>query len=64
VNNIIYTIDLADFYNAPAPYSMPDNFVSVTSNGADPTGSKDSTASFTQTIGNAQAQGKGEQYSL
>jgi len=56
-NSITYTIDLADFYLVPAPYPMPAGFVSITDNGADPTGKKDSTAAFNATI--ASAGGKG-----
>jgi len=59
VNPITYTIDLADFYTAPAPYPMPSGFISITDNGADPTGQKDSTAAFTNTINAASSQAKG-----
>ncbi len=33
-----YTVDVADFYNVPAAATQPANSVSVTSEGADPTG--------------------------
>ncbi len=33
-----YTIDVADFYNVPAAATQPANSISVTSEGADPTG--------------------------
>jgi len=56
-NPITYTIDLADFYVAPAPYPMPSGYVSITDHGADPTGMKDSTSAFTSAI--AAAGGKG-----
>jgi len=57
--NLVYTIDLADFYTIPEPYPMPAGFLSVTDSGADPSGKSDSTAAFTKAIGTAQAQGKG-----
>lgn len=60
VNSITYTVDLADFYTAPDPYPMPSSgFISVTDNGADPSGSKDSTLAFNTSIAQAQSQGKG-----
>eukprot|EP00026_Physarum_polycephalum_P009660 Phypoly_transcript_09791.p1 GENE.Phypoly_transcript_09791~~Phypoly_transcript_09791.p1 ORF type:complete len:411 (+),score=66.79 Phypoly_transcript_09791:70-1302(+) len=43
---ITYTIDLADFYTVPAPYTMPANYISVTDYGADPTGKGDSGGPF------------------
>jgi len=43
---IVYTIDLADFYQVPAPYTMPANYVSVADFGADPTGQKDAGGAF------------------
>jgi len=58
-NPIVYTIDLADFYTVPAPYTMPaSGYVSVTDNGADPSGMKDSTLAFNTTITKAQSQGQ------
>jgi len=58
-NPIVYTIDLADFYTAPAPYTMPTSgYLSVTDNGADPSGKKDSTLAFNTTITQAESQGK------
>jgi hypothetical protein len=59
LNPITYTIDLADFYTVPSPYAMPSGFLSVTDNGADPMGKKDSTAAFNATITAAQTQNKG-----
>jgi hypothetical protein len=53
-----YTIDVADFYNAPAAASQPANSVSVTSYGADPTGVNDSTSAFNQAISAANAAGE------
>jgi len=57
-SNIVYTIDLADFYTAPAPYTQPAGFLSITDSGADPTGKTDSTAAFNKTFTTAAAQGK------
>jgi hypothetical protein len=50
--NIIYTIDLADFHTVPAPYSQPSgtDYVSVMDFGADPTGQKDSTSAINSAI--------------
>jgi hypothetical protein len=45
-----YTLDVADFYNAPAATTQPAGTVSVTSYGADPTGASDSTSAFNQAI--------------
>ena len=45
-----YTIDVADFYNVPAAITQPANTVSVTSEGADPTGANDSTSAFNNAI--------------
>jgi len=56
--SLTYTIDLADFYNAPAPYTMPSGYVSVTDHGADPTGAKDSTAAFNSTLTAAMSAGQ------
>jgi len=47
-SSITYTIDLADFYTVPAPYTMPANYISVTDYGADPTGKTDSGGPFQQ----------------
>ncbi|HWD79203.1 MAG TPA: discoidin domain-containing protein [Kribbella sp.] len=41
-----YTIDFADFENVPGALSQPAGSVSVTSQGADPTGAADSTNAF------------------
>jgi hypothetical protein len=53
-----YTIDVADFYNVPDAATQPANSVSVTSEGADPTGSADSTAAFRGAISAASAAGE------
>jgi hypothetical protein len=45
-----YTIDFADFENVGAALSQPSGSVSVTSQGADPSGSADSTAAFNAAI--------------
>ena len=45
-----YTIDEADFENVGAPLTQPSGSVSVTSEGADPTGVADSTAAFNAAI--------------
>ncbi|MBR7830350.1 discoidin domain-containing protein [Actinospica sp. MGRD01-02] len=45
-----YTIDLADFEDVAAPLSQPAGSVSVTSEGADPTGAADSTSAFNAAI--------------
>ena len=45
-----YTIDLADFEDVAAPLSQPSGSVSVTSEGADPTGVADSTNAFNAAI--------------
>jgi hypothetical protein len=45
---VIITIDLADFYTIPAPYTQPANYISVVDYGADPTGQKDSGGAFQQ----------------
>jgi hypothetical protein len=50
-----YTIDVADFYNAPAAASQPSNSVSVTGYGADPTGANDSSGAFNNAINAANA---------
>ncbi|MCW2932053.1 MAG: coagulation factor 5/8 type domain protein, partial [Actinomycetia bacterium] len=53
-----YTLDVADFYNVPAALTQPANTISVTSEGADPTGVKDSTSAFNQAITAANAAGE------
>ncbi|HET9061192.1 MAG TPA: glycosyl hydrolase family 28-related protein, partial [Acidimicrobiales bacterium] len=45
-----YTIDFADFEQVPAALSQPSGSVSVTSEGADPTGANDSTNAFNAAI--------------
>ncbi|MEV5707481.1 choice-of-anchor D domain-containing protein [Actinoallomurus sp. NPDC052274] len=52
-----YTIDFADFENVSGALSQPSGSVSVTSKGADPTGSADSTAAFNAAISAAGAGG-------
>src|SRR5580698_7291124 len=52
-----YTVDLADFENVAAPLTQPAGSVSVTSEGADPTGATDSTAAFNAAITAAGAGG-------
>jgi len=58
-STITYTIDLADFYTIPAPYTMPANYLSVLDKGADPTGHKDSAPAFQETIQAATSGNKG-----
>jgi hypothetical protein len=53
-----YTIDVADFYNVAAAATQPANTVSVTSEGADPTGSADSTNAFNTAISAANSAGE------
>ncbi len=53
-----YTIDVADFYNVPAAATQPANSISVTSQGADPTGANDSTTAFRNAISAANAAGE------
>src|SRR6202034_557525 len=53
-----YTIDVADFYDVPAAAAQPANSVSVTSEGADPTGAADSTTAFRNAISAANAAGE------
>jgi hypothetical protein len=48
-----YTIDFADFENVGAALTQPAGSVSVTSKGADATGSADSTAAFNSAISSA-----------
>ena len=45
-----YTIDLADFENVGAALAQPSGSVSITSEGADPTGVADSTSAFNAAI--------------
>ncbi len=52
------TIDLAQFEQVAAPASQPANSISVTSDGADPSGQGDSTSAFNQAISAARSQGK------
>ena len=52
-----YTINLADFELVAAPLAQPAGSVSVTSEGADPTGAADSTAAFNAAITAAGAGG-------
>jgi hypothetical protein len=52
-----YTINLADFENVAAPLTQPAGSVSVTSEGADPTGVANSTAAFNAAITAAGAGG-------
>jgi hypothetical protein len=52
-----YTIDFADFENVAGALAQPAGSVSVTSRGADPTGSADSTAAFNSAIAAAGAGG-------
>ena len=53
-----YTIDVADFYNVPAAASQPAGSISVTSEGADPTGASDSTTAFRNAISAASSAGE------
>lgn len=59
-SHLVYTIDLVDFYiDIPAPYSEPSSgYLSITSYGADPTGTTDSTGAIQKAITAAQSQGK------
>src|SRR6202044_2158550 len=52
-----YTIDFADFEQVGAPLTQPSGSVSVTSEGADPTGVNDSTSAFNAAITAAGAGG-------
>ncbi|MEY9877787.1 parallel beta-helix repeat protein [Streptacidiphilus sp. MAP12-33] len=45
-----YTVDFADFENVGAALTQPSGSVSVTSEGADPTGAADSTSAFNSAI--------------
>ncbi|MDF3287913.1 discoidin domain-containing protein [Streptomyces silvisoli] len=53
-----YTIDLADFEQVAAPAARPGNSVSITDEGADPSGQADSTSAVTKAISDAKVQGK------
>ena len=53
-----YTVDVADFYNVPAAAAQPANSISVTSEGADPTGAADSTQAFRNAISAANSAGE------
>jgi hypothetical protein len=53
-----YTIDVADFYNVPAAATQPVGSISVTSEGADPTGASDSTNAFRTAISAANSAGE------
>jgi F5/8 type C domain/Abnormal spindle-like microcephaly-assoc'd, ASPM-SPD-2-Hydin/Right handed beta helix region len=52
-----YTINLADFEDVPAPLTQPAGSVSVTSEGADPTGVADATSAFNAAVAAAGAGG-------
>ncbi len=54
-----YTIDLADFERAPAPYSAPTGYLSVTDYEADPTGATDATTAIQNAVNAAEQQGAG-----
>jgi hypothetical protein len=53
-----YTLDVADFYNAPAALTQPANTVSVATYGADPTGATDATSAFNSAISAANSAGE------
>ena len=53
-----YTINVADFYDVPPAATQPARSVSVVAEGADPTGSADSTAAFAKAISVASANGE------
>jgi hypothetical protein len=53
-----YTINVADFFNVGAALSQPANSISVTSEGADPTGVNDSTTAFRNAISAANSAGE------
>jgi len=55
---VVYTIDLVDFFEAPAPYAQPAGSVSIVDAGADPSGQKDSTKAIQDTITSASSSGK------
>jgi hypothetical protein len=52
------TIDTADFEQVPAPLPQPSGSLSVTSYGADPTGTADSSGAFDAAVAAASAQGR------
>ena len=52
-----YTLDVADFFDVPAPASQPSGSVSVVGQGADPTGAADSTNAFNSAVAAANAAG-------
>jgi len=54
----LHTIDLADFYVVPAPYSQPANSLDITTYGADPTGKADSTQQFLKAIQDGTSKGQ------
>ncbi len=54
-----YVIDLADFYQVPAPYTQPNGYLSVAAFGADPTGCADSTQAIQNAVNAAESSGKG-----
>jgi hypothetical protein len=53
-----YTINVADFFNAGAAATQPANSISVTSQGADPTGVNDSATAFRNAISAANSAGE------
>jgi len=60
LTDLVYTIDLVDFYTIPAAYPEPANFLNiVTAYGADPTGQKDSTQAFQKALADGVSQNKG-----
>jgi len=56
--NLVYTIDLADFYYSAPIYPQPIDYLSITQFGADPTGNRDSTGAIQNTLNSAQSQRK------
>jgi hypothetical protein len=54
-----YIIDLADFYQVSAPSTKPFGYISITDDGADPTGTTDSTQAMKKAVADAESQGKG-----
>jgi hypothetical protein len=52
------TLDTADFEQVPAPLAQPSGALSVTSFGADPTGTADSSGAFDAAVSAASAQGR------
>jgi hypothetical protein len=53
-----YTVDLADFENVAAAGAQPANSISITANGADPSGGGDAAPAIDTTISQAKAQGR------